>query len=207
MRRLYAQDIINNYIIMTKEIENIINHTLQYEGGYTVPIAGDKGGETVCGIARNYHPKWEGWKIVDAKKPLKYNQQIPELKPLVMEFYYKNFFLPANCDIFLNHSQALALIVFDFAVNSGISRANKALQTALNKQLSRKDQLKVDGIVGPMTHNMMEVEEFDWHKVAKDILEYRQSYLISIAKGSKAKFLKGWLARVSKLENILKEEK
>ena len=42
----------------------------------------DMGGETYRGVARNYHPQWEGWAIVDARKqalgrPLRRNERIP----------------------------------------------------------------------------------------------------------------------------------
>ena len=29
-------------------------------------VKGDTGGMTYKGIARNYHPKWEGWAFIDA---------------------------------------------------------------------------------------------------------------------------------------------
>lgn len=189
---------------MTKEIENIIEHTLQYEGGYTSPIAGDKGGETMCGIARNYHPKWEGWKIVDVKKPLKYNQQVPELKPLVMDFYYRKFFLPSNCDEFIKYSIPLAGIIFDFAVHSGIGRAIKAYQQIINIQLKWQRKLSVDGVFGARSLEALEEDYIDFNQLAEGILDYRRAYLNSIATGSQKKFLKGWMYRIDKLrENYL----
>ena len=43
-----------------------------HEGGYA-HLAGDAGGETYRGIARNFHPEWPGWKFIDRVKPLPYN--------------------------------------------------------------------------------------------------------------------------------------
>ena len=37
------------------------------EGGYVNDPA-DRGGETHRGVARKFHPKWPGWKIVDKYK-------------------------------------------------------------------------------------------------------------------------------------------
>ena len=36
--------------------------TLKWEGGYC-NVAGDKGGETIFGIARNMHPDLKLWKV------------------------------------------------------------------------------------------------------------------------------------------------
>ena len=41
--------------------------TLKWEGGYC-NIPGDKGGETIFGIARNMHPDLKLWKDVDNYK-------------------------------------------------------------------------------------------------------------------------------------------
>ena len=38
------------------------------EGGYANNSA-DTGGETYAGIARNYWPKWQGWKYIDNFHP------------------------------------------------------------------------------------------------------------------------------------------
>lgn len=92
------------------------------EGGYR-NVSWDKGGETYKGIARNYWPKWEGWKIVDAYKkkygPLKTNQIIkdPVLDGMVHKFFEVNFYIPNNIHLIVN--QTLANLVFDFVMNSG----------------------------------------------------------------------------------------
>ena len=41
--------------------------TLKWEGGYC-NVAGDRGGETIFGIARNMHPKLSLWGIMDTYK-------------------------------------------------------------------------------------------------------------------------------------------
>lgn len=37
---------------------------IRNEGGYTLhTVAGDRGGMTYAGIARNFHPNWPGWAL------------------------------------------------------------------------------------------------------------------------------------------------
>ena len=52
--------------------ENAIGIVLANEWGYKSPAAaardGDPGGETFCGIARNYFSSWPGWKRIDKTK-------------------------------------------------------------------------------------------------------------------------------------------
>jgi len=200
LRRLYAQDIINNYIIMTKEIEEIIKTTLQYEGFY-VYNKHDQGSETYRGISRKYHPKWEGWAVVDKVKPLKYNERIPQLEGLVHEFYYKNFFKLGNCDLLLSKHFGLAGIYYDYCVHSGFKNAGKGLQTALNNQLPIKTKLVVDGIVGRKTLEIIDETEFDWNKLATDLLEYRRNYLKKVAQQkSNIVFFQGWMNRIDMLK-------
>ncbi len=44
---------------------NAFAATMQHEQGYANNTK-DTGGETFMGIARNKHPQWAGWPIVDA---------------------------------------------------------------------------------------------------------------------------------------------
>ncbi|MCS2358902.1 glycosyl hydrolase 108 family protein [Bacteroides fragilis] len=83
--------------MITKEA--IISKTLETEG-YYVNDPKDSGGETYCGIARNSNPNWKGWKIVDAHKPLKWNQKIQdsELERLVIEIYDSKYYQPIKAD-------------------------------------------------------------------------------------------------------------
>lgn len=83
--------------MITKEA--IISKTLETEG-YYVNDPSDCGGETYCGIARNTNSKWQGWKIVDAHKPLKWNQKIQdsELEQLVIEIYDTKYYQPIKAD-------------------------------------------------------------------------------------------------------------
>lgn len=96
------------------------------EGGYS-NVDGDTGEETYCGISRKWHPKWKGWPIVDANKPLKHGQYIkdPALDKLKMDFYKAEFWDKLGGDNI--QSQELADQAYDFAVNSGVPAAKKLL--------------------------------------------------------------------------------
>lgn len=49
--------------ITDEQFESILKH----EGRYA-NLASDSGGETYCGIARNYQPNWDGWQEIDQAK-------------------------------------------------------------------------------------------------------------------------------------------
>lgn len=102
-----------------------------YEGGYSNHAA-DRGGETWCGIARKFHPNWEGWKIIDEykKKPgfptnLK---DISQLTVLRRQFYRELFWDAVWGDHLA--SQTFANSIYGEAVNFGVSKAIKMSQEA-----------------------------------------------------------------------------
>jgi len=104
------------------------------EGGWN-HVKGDTGGETYCGIARNYHPTWQGWKIVDAfktKNGIEPGQKIndPELEKLKKQFYKSKFWDIIGGDAIEHQNTADTL--YDFGVNSGNPRSIKNIQKALN---------------------------------------------------------------------------
>ncbi len=107
------------------------------EGGW-VNDSDDTGKETYCGIARAFWPNWEGWKIVDSLKnkhgiPVGYKQHV-DLAALVDSFYRKNFWDKVDGDSIA--SQAIANQVMDAAVNEGIIKAIKRLQSVYGEPQS-----------------------------------------------------------------------
>jgi len=79
------------------------------EGGYTLHrVEGDRGGATYAGIARNFHPDWEGWPLLDAGAP------DSQLIPHVAAFYQQHFWERIRGDFI--DSQRVAETLFDFAV-------------------------------------------------------------------------------------------
>jgi lysozyme family protein len=125
------------------------------EAGYVIN-KNDPGGETWDGIARNRHPDWFGWKLIDQLKMqkgfpgnLKGNAELERLKK---EFYYQVFW---NC-LRLSEVQNLtnSLKIYDISVNLGAPTAGIILQRTLNllnQNGKYYKDLEVDGKVGRLT--------------------------------------------------------
>lgn len=178
---------------MSHKQERLINMILQHEGGFA-NVSGDSGGFTYKGIARNCHPKWEGWKIVDEHLPLKRNQIIKssELDHLVMDFYIKKFYNPCKIDDI--ESFLLSGHIICHAVNAGIRPAIKLLQKTINKVY--KTEISVDGKIGNKTLEYCNNNKTD--ELIRQYIIERNAFYTKIAKDkpSQRKFLKGWLNRV-----------
>ncbi len=139
---------------LTDNFDKAIGRVLWLEGGYSNnPI--DRGGETYKGIARNFHPNWEGWKIIDElhsednfPKNLEENA---ELNSFVKAFYKSEFWDKMQLD---NYPESISSRVLDAAIHCGIKRAVRFIQNTINI-LNRNQRLypniKVDGIFGRKT--------------------------------------------------------
>lgn len=78
------------------------------EGGYKLhKVAGDTGGLTYAGIARNPNPQWPGWAYID-------RGDTPPSQ-MVRDFYRAGYWQPLMGDELA--SQAVATSLFKFAVN------------------------------------------------------------------------------------------
>jgi len=111
--------------------ENAYNKLIGYEGGYSND-PDDKGGETFCGIARNYHSDWPGWAIIDGKKTFENFELLlntPEMQKLVRDFYKKEFWDAFKAD---DIPYLIAEEIFEQAVNIGIPNAAKHVQLTCN---------------------------------------------------------------------------
>lgn len=181
--------------------EAIISKTLEIEGFY-VNDPKDAGGETYCGIARNANPKWEGWKIVDAHKPLKWNQKIQdaELDRLVIEVYDTKYYQPIKADKI--DSDMIRVHLYDMAVNAGTGAAVKLLHKSINKVYGIA--IAVDGGIGSITltytNNKAKLNE-----LVNEFINQRKMYYQDIVKSrpSNQKFLQGWLNRVEITTNFV----
>lgn len=150
------------------------------EGGYTLHrIHGDRGGLTYAGIARNFHPDWPGWSLVESDTALQ------TIIPHVQAFYKQQFWERIRGDFI--HTQEVAESIFDFAVNAGVSTATKLTQEVVG--------VTNDGIIGSITlkavNNMEEcvfIREYALKKMA------RYANIVN-NNPSQAKFLLGWINR------------
>lgn len=97
---------------------------LKHEGGY-VNDPNDPGGETNYGISKRSYP----------------NEDIRALTPTrAMALYHRDYWQAIRGD---DLPPALALVVFDMAVNAGVGAAIRQLQETL--------AVPVDGVIGPQT--------------------------------------------------------
>lgn len=141
------------------DFEPAFSRTLGFEGGYSKHPS-DKGGETYRGVARTYFPNWSGWPIIDR---LKRSSRFPDnlkgnarLNTAVRDFYLRYFWNPIKGDQI--RDQAVAIELFDSAVNMGTRRSVRFLQQALNLlNRNQKDyrDLITDGYCGPQTLNTL----------------------------------------------------
>lgn len=174
------------------------------EGGYS-NVSGDLGGETYRGIARNYHPKWDGWATIDSIKkanPFLTRKEldarlaaIPELQTSVKNFFKVNFWDINWLDKF--NSQDIANELYDTGVNFGPGRALKMLQEAVN--FTRTDvTLDVDGAIGNNTLNATN-SHADTKLLFKGMnLLQGEAYIEAWRKNSiQEKFIKGWFTRIA----------
>lgn len=137
----------------------------QFEGGWC-HVAGDAGGETYAGVARNFFPAWPGWTIIDAAKTHPSFRQgasafsrhlaaIPGLQDMVTDWYRAEWWDRMGLAQF---PQAVADEIFEQAINLGRGGSGRYLQrlcNALNYN-KRADErlfadLAEDGAVGPKT--------------------------------------------------------
>ncbi len=162
--------------------------TLRWEGGYSDdPL--DRGGETYRGISRKNFPAWDGWitigNLLAAGLDLDDNAQ---LQHDVEEFYRKEFWNSIRGD---DLPDAVAMEVFDCAVNCGVGTAAKFLQRTVG--------VKDDGAIGQDTLRATAtyIETKGIPALVAALKQHRRDRYTRIADNdpSHRRFLKGWLRR------------
>ena len=165
--------------------------TAKFEGGYA-NHPNDKGGETYKGIARNFFPKWKGWKVIDTldKKDVKKLNTIlandTKMQEWVHLFYQDNFWSQIRGNEI--QDQEVANNIYDFAVNSGVSRAIKYMQMVLG--------VEVDGKFGPVT--LGKLNTFGAVTFVNKYKKERLDFLNKVVQNnpSQKTFMAGWTSRV-----------
>ena len=162
---------------MKDNFDKCLTLLLQHEGGF-VNHPSDPGGATNRGVTKKVWEEWVGKtvSIDDMKAPT-----VEDVKPL----YKKNYWdrvrgddLPAGVDY----------VCFDVAVNSGVVRSGKFLQSALG--------LPTDGIIGPAT--LAAVANHNPRELVTDVCDRRMAFLQALPTWSV--FGKGWGRRVKEVE-------
>ena len=153
---------------------------LKEEGGY-VDNPKDPGGRTNLGVTQKVWESWVGHPVTEADMRAFGPQDV---SPLYKSNYWDKIrgdSLPLGVDY----------ATFDMAVNSGVARAAKTLQSVLGVT-------PVDGQVGPAT--LRACEAANAREVATRICEARLAFLQSLP--TYATFGKGWSRRVSDVERL-----
>ena len=147
--------------------------------GHFVNHPSDPGGMTNLGVTKK---AWEAW----VKHPVDEAEMRSLTPEIVAPFYKAQYWNPCKCD---ELPIGIDYAVFDFAVNAGVSRASKTLQTAL--------KTGGDGIIGPVTLGVAanaDPDEFlEKFSAAKEQF-YRSLQTFDT-------FGKGWLRRVVEVQN------
>lgn len=186
--------------------------TSEYEGLLSQhPM--DRGGLTYKGIAKAYHPNWHGWGyVMEAIKKHDGNRQAAGLdlekdevlRDAVRDFYYSNYWLSSSAHDVAPISRAIAIYLYDMAVNHGNKKAKTLLQRSLNRiqpVIQKYDALDVDGIVGLETLRAILLSgRHGYEQMAMGslfITRWKLYESIVQRDPSQAVFLSGWLKRAA----------
>lgn len=151
------------------------------EGGYKLHmVAGDTGGQTYAGIARNKNPGWPGWSAIDAG-------EVPP-SSMVRAFYKAEYWARLSADAI--NEQRIAENLFDFGVNAGWKTSAKLAQVVVGAT--------PDGIVGPATLERLNLYSPDLF-IAQFALAKLARYRDIVTRDRvQQKFLLGWINRTLK---------
>ena len=157
---------------MKENFDKSLKMILHHEGGY-VNHPRDPGGETNLGVTKRVYEEWGGTKDMR-------DVTLEDVAPI----YEKNYWGRAKCD---HLPSGLDLAVFDWAVNSGVGRAAKKLQTMIGTE--------ADGGIGPNTLKTLD-EYIEHHGIEETLRNYkaiRQKFYESLSTFDT--FGKGWTKR------------
>jgi len=185
------------------------NITLGHEGSYDND-PDDVGGETYKGVARRYHPDWEGWQIIDSYKSDSNFPSILDndtaLQSLIRTFYKQHYW-----NLFWGDEipdQQLANELFDTGVNMGVGRAVKYLQQGLNllnRNQKNYPDIADDGSFGKNTmkalNSYLDIDEVSYLYKIINILQGMHYIEYMTKSPTQEKYARGWLNRVDFIKN------
>jgi lysozyme family protein len=160
---------------MKENYAQALKQVLKYEGG-KVDDPRDPGGRTAFGVTQNTYNAWrkkQNLPIVDV-----FTISHNEVAAIYRQEYWDKIRgddLPSGVDF----------AVFDFAVNSGVSKAAKTLQSVVG--------VTQDGVIGPATIQAAK------NYVAMAVTNKRLSFMQSLSIWST--FGRGWSARIADVKN------
>jgi len=160
---------------MKENYPQALKQVLKYEGGYS-DHKNDPGGPTMKGITQAVYDAWQ-------KKNGLPTQSVRNISDAAVAAIYKQQYWDAISGDDLPSGVDFA--VFDFAVNSGVSRAAKYLQAVVG--------VTQDGQIGPATIQATKTY------VAMAVTNKRLAFMQSLSIWST--FGKGWSARIADVKN------
>ncbi len=199
------------------DFDEALEIVLEHEGGYVNDLR-DSGRETFRGISRRWHPDCPIWGIIDQMKaslglpPSLSKNDVKRLDSVlradraltdtVHYFYKKEFWDRIRGDEI--SSRDVASNIFDAAVLMNIDKSAILLQRSLNA-LNRAEQdypnLKVDGMIGPLTITILNkyLDISDELLLLTVFKGLRIARTVEIMEKDEAKeiFARSWLARVN----------
>ncbi len=172
-----------------------IEKTLGHEGGY-INHPNDKGGETNWGIT------------IAVARANGYKDKIKDMsREVAIGFYKLIYWDKLNLDKVNN--QAIAEIIFDLSVNTGISSAGKKAQEMINFMTKEKD-IEVDGDIGSITlRKLNDIDTSRERELAILLLTFIQGehYLNCMRNREENEaFALGWLRRAKRNMELISYE-
>jgi lysozyme family protein len=167
---------------MQNNFDDSFARLIQSEGGYVFD-KNDAGGETNLGVTKAAWASYLGRAIQDG-----------EMKALTVDvvkpFYKKMYWDKMHCD---DLPKGLDYAAFDFAVNAGVGQSSKFIQ----RSVGAKD----DGSIGPAT--LAAVAKADPRMLLLGFTNQKVLFYRGLVEknATQEKFLKGWLARATEVEN------
>tara|TARA_R110000851_G_scaffold153136_1_gene295068 strand:- start:97 stop:609 length:513 start_codon:yes stop_codon:yes gene_type:complete len=157
---------------MRQNFEQCMGWLLEHEGGY-VNHPSDPGGETNLGVTRAVYEQYAGRQVMDGEME---GLTHDDVYPIYKENYWdrvRGDDLPSGVD----------WAVFDWGVNSGTSRAAKALQRIIG--------VEQDGGIGPMT--LQAIAEMEPADIIEQMHHMRDGFYRSLSTFDT--FGRGWIRR------------
>ena len=155
---------------------------LESEGGFSDDprdngnkLPDGRPGSTMLGVTQYNWENWTGHQVT--------HEQMKKLKPEdVKPFYKKKFWDACRCN---DLPDGIDYLVFDFAVNAGVGRSAKTLQSVVGAT--------PDGAIGPIT--LAAVNKFSPQELIDGFSKEKESFYRGL--GNFDVYGEGWLNRVA----------
>ena len=157
---------------MNKNYDRCLTMLLKHEGGY-VNDPNDAGGRTNLGVTQKVY---ENWVERDVTEQEMRDLTVEDVAPIYKNEYWDR----GKCD---DLPSGVDWCIFDWGVNSGMSRSAKALQRIVG--------VEADGGIGPMT--LQAVNDFDPLEIITKMHLSRQHFYESL--DNFVNFGRGWTRR------------